>query len=404
MHPGTLSSPGPLAAREPAELARELTAAALELGFARVGFAPVERLERGSVAFERWLRAGYAGNMTYLEDSGDRADPRALLAEAKSVVVVALQYASAGDEPVPLKTREGRALTGTVARYARGRDYHQLLRDRLIELAVRASALVGRPVLSRACVDTAPLLEREAAAFAGLGFIGKNTLAIVAGLGSYVLLGELLLDVEVAPGTPAEPRCGACRACLDVCPTGAFVDPYVLDARRCIAYLTIEYTGIIPRELRAPIGTRVFGCDACQEACPYNASPHPRPILPELRPRPEVDPVDLEALLELGSATYRKFVKHSSMRRANRSTLSRNAAIALGNTHDALAAAPLAKAVMGHPIALVRGHAAWALGELGDKTGPAGLDALERARLADEDPWVREEAAAALERLAGTPA
>jgi epoxyqueuosine reductase len=402
MHPGTVSSPGPAAARDPAELGRELTAAALELGFARVAFAPVERLERGSVAFERWLAAGYAGDMTYLEKSGDRADPRALLAEVKSVVVVALQYASAADDPVPLRTPGGRALTGTVARYARGRDYHQVLRDRLFELAQRASALVGRPVLSRACVDTAPLLERESAALAGLGFMGKNTLAIVAGLGSYVLLGELLLDVEIAPGTPAEPRCGACRACLDVCPTGAFVDPYVLDARRCIAYLTIEYTGIIPRELRGPIGTRVFGCDACQEVCPYNASPHARPILPEFRPRPEVHPVDLEALLELGSATYRKFVKHSSMRRANRSTLSRNAAIALGNTHDAVAEAPLARAVRGHPIALVRGHAAWALGELGEKTGTEGRDALERARLSDEDPWVREEAEIALERLAGT--
>jgi epoxyqueuosine reductase len=399
MHPSTLSSPGPAAAREPAELGRELSAAALELGFARVGFAPVQRLERGSAAFERWLAAGYAGEMSFLQGSGDRADPRALLAEAKSVVVVALQYASAADEPVPLRTREGSTLTGSVARYARGLDYHQVLRDRLIALAERAAALVGRPVLSRACVDTAPLLERESAALAGLGFLGKNTLAIVAGLGSYVLLGELLLDVEVAPGIPSEPRCGSCRACLDACPTGAFVDPYVLDARRCIAYLTIEYTGVIPRELRAPIGTRVFGCDVCQEVCPYNASPHPRAILPEFRPRPEVDPVDLVALLELGSATYRKFVKRSSLRRANRSTLSRNAAIALGNTGDVRAEAPLANAVTGHPIALVRGHAAWALGELGEKTGPAGRAALEQARVADDDPWVREEAAFALERL-----
>jgi epoxyqueuosine reductase len=399
MHPGTLSSPGPLAAREPSELGQELTRAALELGFARVGFAPVERLERGSEAFERWLAQGYAGEMTYLERSGDRADPRALLAEAKSVVVVALQYASAAGEPVTLRTREGRPLTGTVARYARGLDYHQVLRDRLLLLAERAATLAGRPVLLRACVDTAPLLERESAALAGLGFLGKNTLAIVAGLGSYVLLGELLLDVEITPGKPSEPRCGACRACLDACPTGAFVDPYVLDARRCIAYLTIEYTGIIPRELRAPIGTRIFGCDVCQEVCPYNASSHPREILPELSPRPEVDPVDLEALLELGSATYRKFVKRSSMRRANRSTLSRNAAVALGNTGDARAEAPLAKAVTGHPIALVRGHAAWALGQLGDKTGSAGRSALERALASDEDAWVREEAALSLERL-----
>lgn len=397
MPPSSCPAPGQVAAKSPEELGRELAAAALELGFARVAFAPVQRLERGQAAFERWLAAGYAGDMTYLAESGDRSDPRSLLAEAKSVVVVALNYAS--PTLTPLRARDGRALTGTVARYARGRDYHQVLRDRLIELADRAAALVGRPVLSRTCVDTAPLFEREAAALGGLGFIGKNTLAIVAGLGSYVLLGELLLDVEIAPGKPSEPRCGACRACLDACPTQAFVEPYVLDARRCIAYLTIEYTGIIPRELRAPMGTRVFGCDVCQEVCPYNASPQPRAVLSELTPRAELDPIDLVALLELGSASYRKLAKRSALRRTNRSTLSRNAAVALGNTHDPRAAAPLTRAVSEHPIALVRGHAAWALGELGEQAGPGASDALERAAHSDPDPWVREEATLALERL-----
>ncbi len=220
----------------------------------------------------------------------------------------------------------------------------------------------------------------------------------MAGLGSYVLLGELLLDVEITPGKPSEPRCGACRACLDACPTGAFVDPYVLDARRCIAYLTIEY-GDHPA--RAPAPRSELGSSAATSArrSARTMLPLTREILPEFSPRPEVDPVDLEALLELGSATYRKFVKRSSLRRANRSTLSRNAAVALGNTRDARAEAPLAKALTGHPIALVRGHAAWALGELGDKTGASGRSALERALGADEDPWVREEAALALERL-----
>jgi epoxyqueuosine reductase len=249
-------------------------------------------------------------------------------------------------------------------------------------------------VLARACVDTAPLLEREAAARAGIAFVGKSAMAIIPGAGSYVVLGELLLDVELSTSTPTEnAHCGSCRACLDACPTGAFVDEYVLDARRCISYLTIELRGAIPRELRAPIGTRVFGCDVCQDVCPFNASPRPRPAAPELAPRDDRAAPDLVRLLTLGSADYRRFVKGSAMSRVSRTRLARNAAVALGNSGDPAAVAPLVRALEKDARALVRLHAAWGLGRLG---GREAHDALERASISDPDPDVREEAHSAL--------
>src|SRR5262249_27004812 len=161
---------------------------------------------------------------------------------------------------------------GPIARYARGADYHIVLKQKLAALAARIEAL-GGPVAARACVDTAPVLERDLGERAGLGFIGKNTMLIAPGVGSYGLLRELLLDAPATPtGAEERERCGTCRLCLDACPTGAFVDAHTLDARRCISYLTIEHTGAIPRELRPKIGARIFGCDVCQEVCPFNAA------------------------------------------------------------------------------------------------------------------------------------
>jgi epoxyqueuosine reductase len=297
-------------------------------------------------------------------------------------------------------SKSGSPLCGSVGRYARGEDYHLVMKRKLTALAERCEVLAGRPLRSRVCVDTAPLLEHEVARAAGLGFSGKSTLTIVPGVGTWVLLGELLLDVELPPSAPLPQGCGSCRACLDACPTGAFVDAHVLDARRCISYLTIENQGEIPRELRAPIGTRVFGCDVCQEVCPFNASQAARTRAPELAPRPELDVIDLVGLLELGAASYRKLVKRSALRRAPRATLARNAAIALGNTRDPRAAAPLERALENDPSALVRSHAAWALGELGAAAGATGKAALESAAHSDADPSVREEAALAMARLA----
>jgi epoxyqueuosine reductase len=379
------------------DLATRIAAAALELGFAKVGFAPVERFDEAAERLRNWLASGYHGALSYLETGEDRADPAHLMPEAKTLVAVALSYAEPAGA-VPLRAdREGPALTGSVARYARGEDYHLVMKQKLAALAERCEELLGRPVLARACVDTAPLLEHEVARRAGLGFTAKSTLTIIPGLGSYVLLGELLLDVELPPSTPVPVGCGSCRACLDACPTGAFVGPHVLDARRCISYLTIENQGPIPRELRDKLGTRVFGCDVCQEVCPFNASSAPRPRAPELTPRSALAVVDLVALLELGAAGYRKLVRRTALRRVSRDTLARNAAVALGNTHDARAVAPLARALASHPSALVRAHAAWALGELGTLAAFA-RETLARATL-DPDPSVRADAELALARV-----
>jgi len=384
------------------DLPGRIAAAALELGFARVGFAHVERFDEAGARLRNWLASGYHGELSYLADGGRRDDPAALLPGAKTLVAVALSYA----EPLsltPLRAAsEGPTLTGSVARYARGEDYHLVMKKKLSALAERCEELVGRPVLTRACVDTAPLLEHEVARRAGLGFSAKSTLTIVPGLGSWVLLGELLLDIELPASEPVRAGCGGCRACLDACPTGAFVDAHVLDARRCISYLTIESSGPIPRELRAPVGTRVFGCDVCQEVCPFNASASPRERAPELRAREELATVDLVALLELGAAGYRKLVRRTALRRVSRDSLARNAAVALGNTRDRRAVEPLGRAVASHTSALVRAHAAWALGELGFSDRAAEQN-LEDAARADPDPTVRAEAALALGRLRGAP-
>jgi epoxyqueuosine reductase len=368
---------------------------ALELGFARVGFATAEPFDAGRTRLQAWLAAGFHGNMAYLAADDDRADPGALLAGVKTIVSLALPY---GGAPVALRrNREAdEPLVGKVARYAVGNDYHRVLKDKLATLADECSRIIGRPVSSRACVDTAPLLEREAAARAGIGFVGKSTLVIAPGLGTYFLLGELLLDVAIAPSEPIVGTCGRCTACLDACPTGAFVGPHVLDARRCISYLTIETKGAMPREIRSLVGTRVFGCDVCQDVCPFNASETPRPRAPEFTPRPSLDAPDLVSLLELSASGYRKLVRRSALRRVGKPQLQRNAAVALGNAGDPRAVPALVRSLDRDPSSLVRVHVAWALGQLG---GTAARAALEKAYASDADSGVRDEAEDALRRL-----
>jgi epoxyqueuosine reductase len=230
---------------------------------------------------------------------------------------------------------------------------------------------------------------------------------IAPGLGSYVMLGELLLDIDVAPtgGDLPKPRCGGCRACLDACPTGAFADPYVLDARRCISYLTIEHMGAIPLGLRPQIGTWIFGCDICQEVCPFNAGPA-RAAAPELAPRDlEHALPDLVALAMRNTNQLRQFVKRTSLRRVGRVQLLRNVAVALGNTADARAQ-PALEHLLGNASPLVRRHAAWALGHLaagGVLPAAEIASLLRRARAADTDDDARGELDAAIARLAAPP-
>ncbi len=393
------STPGPAAQ---AGLTANIRDIALALGFARVGFAPPDRFGVAAERLASWLGRGYQGTLGYLEGSEDRADPKRLLPGVKTIVVVALSYAPGGGGAALKRSRDGAPLTGVVARYARGEDYHLVMKRKLEELRRECARLVGREVEARVCVDTAPLLEHEAARLAGIGFSAKSTLTIAPGVGSFVLLGELLLDIELELSQPIASGCGGCTACLDACPTGAFVGPHVLDARRCISYLTIENEGPIPEELREAIGLRVFGCDVCQEVCPFNASPSIGTGAPELAARAELDSVDLVSMLELRGARYRKLVARTALRRAKASTLARNAAVALGNCDDARAAEPLARALRDNPSPLVRGHAAWALGKLALRvTLPRAFDARAALEAAtrDQDDSVRAEARRALGAL-----
>lgn len=342
--------------------------------------------------------------MGYLERHGSRDSPQQLLPEARTLIAVALPYVG-GSRLIQLKKQDPRgaasAPSATIAAYALGPDYHRVVKLKLAELGQACADIVGSAVLARSCVDTAPLLEREAARQAGVGFIGKSTMSIIPGVGSYFLTGELLVDAALEPGAPIPDGCGRCRLCLDACPTGAFVDAYTLDARRCIAYLTIEHRGVIPRELRRLIGARVFGCDVCQDVCPYNAAADKHPASPDLAPRPELLGVSLPALLAISAADYRRLVRGSALERATRRMLQRNAAVALGNSRTSAAAAPLFTA-LDSSSDLVRGHAAWALGEL-PLDEPREREEAVRAltSLAHHDPltWVRGEAEQSLATL-----
>lgn len=388
------------AGMETDRIRREVRAAAQNLGFDRVGFAPAEAFDDARAALGDWLEAGRHGGMTYLAGPDDRADPARLLGSARTIVSVALAYEGAkGSVPLRRHRDDAKPLVGTVARYARGADYHRVLKDKLYELARATARIAGSPVACRVCVDTAPLLEREAARRAGIGFTGKSTMTIVPGLGTHVLLGELLVDIDIGEQATVAAGCGRCTACLDACPTRAFVGPYVLDARRCISYLTIETKGAIPRDLRSLVGTNVFGCDVCQDVCPFNASETPRAGAPELMARPELVAPNLVDLLKLTATGYRKLVRRSALRRVGKRQLQRNAAVALGNSGSPEAAPALREALSSDPSVLVRSHAAWALGALGAQGGDASRSTLERAAETDSDETVREEARLALARF-----
>lgn len=380
------TDPSPGLAGDP--LLARLRTEALRLGFAAVGVAPIDRLADGAARLAAWSAQGFDAGLDYMRGA-DRADPAALLPAARSVIVAALAHPT----PTPL----GRSARGSVAAYARGTDYHLVMKDKLRALADALASAAGTPFRARIAVDTAPLLERELAARAGLGFVGKSTMLIVPGVGTNVMLGEIVTDLELAAGAPIPAGCGACTACIDACPTGAIVAPFVVDARRCISYLTIEHHGTIPIELRPLIGTRVFGCDECQAVCPFDASATPRPFAPELVGRIDPDGLELEALLSAGNAAYRRLVRRTALRRVSRDVLAQNAAVALGNAGDPAAGPALARALGAHPSARVRAHAAWALGRLG---GPVAAAAL-KAALDDPDSEVRHEAAVALGSLDG---
>lgn len=354
---------------------------ALQLGFAACGFTGAEDLDCGPL-LAAWLAERRHGLMDYLErDPERRISPRRNLATAASVIVVAWKYAGAPAAPDP-DWRE--RLTGRVAAYALGEDYHFHVADKLERLAAFVREAGSRA--TEVHVDGGPLVERHLARRAGLGWYGHNTMLLHPGYGSNSMLGCLLTDLRLPADAPAAAdRCGTCRACVSACPTGALDGGPTIDARLCISYLTIELRGPIPHELRPRIGNWVFGCDACQEVCPWN---EPAAVPPLARP-------SLPGLLAMNEDEFRQTYARSALLRAKRRGLARNAAVALGNSANLEAVEPLARALAEHDEALVRAHAAWALGEL---AGAHAEVALARAQATDRVPPVRLAAQEALAR------
>jgi epoxyqueuosine reductase len=330
---------------------------AQRLGFDLAGIAAAAEAETFA-AFQHWLGRGHAGEMGYLpRHSEARRHPAAVLPALKSVVMVAMNY-----KPVEVNPTPGTSLVGKVARYARGVDYHELMWRQLDKLLAWVRQQVPG-CRGRGVVDTAPLLERDFARRAGLGWFGKNAMLLHKHLGSYFFLGALLLDLELRPDPPhTSQHCGTCTACLDACPTQAFVGPGQLDARRCISYLTIEVKGSIAKELREPMGEWVFGCDVCQEVCPWNrkAAPTGEPAFHEAFPAGTVDLVELLSLTEV---EFRQRFRHAPFWRPRRSGMRRNAAIVLGNRGDASALPALEKAALDDD-AVVREAARWAIAQI----------------------------------------
>jgi epoxyqueuosine reductase len=309
------------------QLAEDIKARAWELGFDLCGIAPAAP-SAFKEEFRGWLARGFHGEMGYMaRDPERRLDPSFVLPGAKSIVVAAMNYYTESDADTDDPDR------ALFARYARNDDYHDVMTPRLRELLAfikeREPSAEGKVY-----VDTGPILEREVAQRAGIGWFGKNTLLINTRRGSYFLLGEILLNLPLPPDSPAEGSCGTCRKCIDACPTGAIVQPYELDARRCISYLTIELKGRIPEDLAGKIGNRVFGCDICQEVCPFNERRAAPTEEPAFQPRPATQTPKLVDLLEMTEEEFREKFKGSPVKRAKWRGLVRNAQAALSSSDD----------------------------------------------------------------------
>lgn len=389
-----LPSSGSVVAPKPPVTREGVLAEAAALGLDMAGVVTDGRSAHADF-LRRWIQEGRHGRMAYMarpDGLARRVRLDRTLPSFRSAIVAAHSYA--GPEPGDEARPGGDAF---VARYARGLDYHDVLLRRLEALGDRLEEAAGCPVERRAYVDTGPLLERELAQRAGLGWFGKNTMLIHPRKGSYFFLGTLLTDLPVDPSAPfAEDHCGACRRCLDACPTGALRGrdangAPVMDAARCISYLTIELKGTVPRELRAAIGNRVFGCDICQETCPWNTKFSTATADPAYAPRAGLDGMPLvdlaRRLLPMSGKRFRREFADSPVARAGRNGLLRNVCIALGNWGSARAT-PALREALADRSPLVRGHAAWALGQIGT---PAAARALADRRDRETDPDVRKE-------------
>ena len=343
----------------------QIQAFARELGFSQIGVASVD-LSSAETGLLAWLQQGFHGDMAYMASHGlKRARPTELVPGTLSIITARMDYlpraTSDGWQTVEM-ARLSQPAEGIVSVYARGRDYHKVLRNRLLQLSDRVASLIG-PFGHRVFTDSAPVLEAELAARSGQGWRGKHTLLLNREAGSLFFLGEIYVDVSLPVSEPVQAHCGTCTACIDVCPTRAIVAPHRLDARRCISYLTIEHAGAIPLEFREPMGNRIYGCDDCQLVCPWNKFAQ-RSVLPDFDPREGMSGQQLVVLFEWTEAEFLKRTEGSPIRRIGFDRWQRNVAVALGNAlRQGVDVSAALKRQADHPSALVREHVLWALAQ-----------------------------------------
>lgn len=356
----------PMDEQQSAAVVEKIRAWARELGFSAVGISDLDLAEH-ETHLKRWLEAGYNGEMQWMGEHGNmRSRPGELVPGTVSVLSLRMDYLPGGTDPLSVLNDPGK---GYIARYSLGRDYHKLIRRRLARLAKRIGELAGGGRY-RAFVDSAPVLERALAERAGQGWIGKNTMLLNDKDGSWFFLGEIYTDLPLPADPPQEQKhCGSCRACLDICPTDAFVGPFELDARRCISYLTIEHKGSIDESLRPLMGNRIFGCDDCQLVCPWNKFARPSPEA-DFQPRHGLDDAELVDLFLWDEDTWEQRTQGSAIRRIGFERWLRNIAVALGNAPASPEVVHALQRRRDYPSELVQEHVCWALREQEEKARP----------------------------------
>lgn len=372
-------------------LTDQIKSLALGLGFDLVGVTPAIPPDHWEY-YLQWLEEGFSGEMDYLKRNLDRrSNPEIVVPGARSLLCVGMNY-----EPNESLSPNDDRPRGKISRYARGDDYHELMVGRLLKLLLEIQILVPS-VEGRVYVDTGPVLERDFAAMAGLGWFGKHTNLINKQMGSWFFLGVIILTIELEYDSPELDHCGSCTLCIDACPTEAILKPYVLDSRRCISYLTIELKGAIPADLRDKVDGWVFGCDICQEVCPWNQKQACPTDESAFQSREGLTAPDLWELLELDQDAFSGRFKGSSIKRTKRRGLLRNAAVALGNIGTE-ADIPVLERALRDSEPLVRGHAAWALGRIG---GSQAKQILKLVATEEKEMEIQKEIQRALSLIDG---
>ena len=369
------------------ETTEMVKAYARELGFDLVGITSAEPFsETEAVALER-VRDGLMDGLPWYHEARVRRGcrPQEILPDARSIIAVAMSYMTEDTD------QDTDAIRGKVGRYAWGSDYHKVMEQRLRVFVQGLSERLGQSIQAKVYVDTGPMLDRAVAERASIGWFGKNTNILTRSHGSWVFLGQVVTDLELEPDKPSKKTCGQCTLCIDQCPTGAIVAPYVIDNTRCISYLTIEHRGAIPLNLRPLMGDWVFGCDICQDVCPVNRKAQPTKEPAFQTGEHGFTALELLPLLKITESEFKEKFRNSPIKRAKRMGMLRNVCVALGNIGDTRAVPSLIEALH-HDESLVRGHAAWALGRIG---GPDAKGALEKAFATESDEGVREELALA---------